>query len=62
MDNDPPLRSVVAVRPEDYRTEEVIGELIMADRNELAIRRVGDQAGEVVVHFPRLGYAMRSSS
>jgi glutathione S-transferase len=62
MDDGPPLGSVVAVRPDDYRTEEVVGELVLADRNELAVHRVGDQAGEVVVHFPRLGYAMRSSS
>jgi glutathione S-transferase len=61
MGDDPPLGSVVAIRPEDYRTEAVLGELVLADRNELAIRRVGDRAGEVVVHFPRLGYAMRMS-
>jgi glutathione S-transferase len=62
MEADPPLGSVVAVRPEDYRTEDVVGELVLADRNELAIRRMGDQVGEVVVHFPRLGYVMRNSS
>lgn len=62
MEDDPPLGSVVAVRPEDYRTEDVVGELVLADRNELAIRRMGDQVGEVVVHFPRLGYVMRNSS
>jgi len=60
MDADPPLGSVVAVRPDDYRTEDAVGELVLADRNEWAIRRVGDRAGEVVVHFPRLGYTMRS--
>ncbi|MGH7105682.1 MAG: glutathione S-transferase family protein [Acetobacteraceae bacterium] len=62
MIDDPRPGSVVAIRPDEYRTEEVVGELVLADRNELAIRRVGDQVGEVVVHFPRLGYTMRSSS
>lgn len=62
MADDPPLGRVVAIRPEDYRTEEVLGELVLADRNELAVRRLGDQVGAVVVHFPRLGYTMRNSS
>lgn len=61
MADDPPLGSTVAIRPDDYRTEEVVGELVLADRNEWAVRRVGDQVGEVVVHFPRLGYTMKEA-
>ncbi len=60
--NDPPLGSVVAIRPDDYRTDEVVGELILSDLNELAIRRMSHQVGEVVVHFPRLGYSLRTHS
>jgi len=59
MADDPPLGSTVAIRPDDYRTEEVVGELVLADRNEWAVRCVGDQVGDVVVHFPRLGYSMK---
>jgi glutathione S-transferase len=62
MDDDPRLGSAVAIRPDEYRTEEVVGELVLLDRNELALRRLGEQVGEVVVHFPRLGYTMRRSS
>ena len=62
MADDPPLGSEVAIRPDDYRTEEVVGELVLLDRNEWAVRRVNDLVGDVVVHFPRLGYAMRSRS
>ena len=59
MADDPPLGTEVAIRPDDYRTEEVVGELVLLDRNEWAVRRIGDHVGEVVVHFPRLGYSMR---
>ncbi|MET0675896.1 MAG: glutathione S-transferase family protein [Bradyrhizobium sp.] len=62
MADDPPLGSVVAIRPDDYRTEEVVGELVLFDRNEWAVRRAGDQVGDVVVHFPRLGYSMKVAS
>ena len=62
MDGDPSLGSVVAVRPDEYQTQDVVGELVLADANELAVRRIGDQAGEVVVHFPRLGYTMKSAA
>ena len=62
MDDDLPLGSKVAIRPDDYKTEEVVGELVLLDRNEWAVRRVGNQVGEVFVHFPRLGYTMRKPS
>lgn len=62
MAGDPPLGTMVAIRPDEYRTEEVVGELVLADRNELAVRRGDDRVGDVVVHFPRLGYVMRRLS
>lgn len=62
MPDDPPLGCKVAIRPDDYRTEEVVGDLVLLDRNECAVHRVNDQVGEVVVHFPRLGYTMRRCS
>lgn len=60
--NDPELGSAVAIRPDNYRTEEVVGELVFSDRNELAVRRLSEQVGEVVVHFPRLDYTVRRTS
>jgi hypothetical protein len=62
MTDDPSLGDEVAIRPDGYRTEEVVGELVLLDRMEWAVRRVDDRVGEVVVHFPRLGYSMRSHS
>src|SRR5262249_31024739 len=49
---DPALGTVVAIRAEEYRTEEVVGEVVLLDQNELAIQRMDDEAGAVVVHFP----------
>jgi glutathione S-transferase len=57
---DPPLGTPIAVRPEEYRTEEVVGDLVLADADEIALRRSGPEVGDVVVHFPRVGYAVRT--
>jgi glutathione S-transferase len=46
----------VQVFPEAYGRDPVAGELVWSDAHEIAIRRVDDRAGEVVVHFPREGY------
>ncbi|HEX5746626.1 MAG TPA: glutathione S-transferase family protein [Archangium sp.] len=49
----------VTVAPTDYGIDPVEGELVLSRPNELAIRRVDARAGEVVVHFPRLGFQVR---
>ncbi len=59
---DPPLGSRVRVRADDYARDAVDGELVQIDREELAIRRTDPQVGEVVVHFPRLGYDLRPAA
>jgi glutathione S-transferase len=46
----------VMVLPDDYGRDPVAGELVWSDAHEIAIRRVDERAGEVVVHFPREGY------
>jgi hypothetical protein len=46
----------VLVLPDDYGRDPVAGELVWSDAYEIAIRRVDERAGEVVVHFPREGY------
>ena len=46
----------VTVTPDDYGRIPVEGELLTLTVDEVAIRREPPEAGEVVVHFPRLGY------
>jgi hypothetical protein len=50
----------VEVMPTDYGLDPVAGELILCNADEIAIRRVDAQVGEVIVHFPRLSYQIRS--
>ena len=47
------------MRPDDYARDAVEGELVFADGDEIALRRQDARVGEVVVHFPRLGYDLR---
>ncbi|MFY0525539.1 glutathione S-transferase family protein [Archangium gephyra] len=49
----------VTVSATDYGTDPVEGELVLSRPNELAVRRVDARAGEVVVHFPRLGFQVQ---
>jgi glutathione S-transferase len=46
----------VEVSPDDTRRGAVRGEVVTATASEIAVRRQGDAVGEVVIHFPRLGY------
>ena len=46
----------VTISATDYGMDAVEGELVLSRPNELALRRVDPRAGEVVVHFPRLGF------
>lgn len=49
----------VAIMPSDYAMDAVVGELTICSGNELALRRLDERAGTVVVHFPRVGYQMK---
>lgn len=49
----------VTISATDYGLDPVEGELVLSRPNELALRRVDARAGEVVVHFPRLGFQAR---
>jgi hypothetical protein len=49
------------VTPDDYGKVPVTGELVTLDLHEIAVRRVDARAGEVVVHFPRLGYVVEAA-
>lgn len=47
---------LVTVTPEDTRRGEVTGTVVVATPTRVAVRREHAAVGEVVVHFPRLGY------
>lgn len=49
----------VAVRPDDWGRDPVEGELIACGEDELVLSRTDPRAGEVHVHFPRVGYELR---
>ena len=49
----------VEVAPDDTRRGSVEGEVVAASWNEVAVRRTHPACGEVVVHFPRIGYRVR---
>jgi glutathione S-transferase len=57
--DDPNGRKVgdrVRVVPDDYGRVEVSGEVVSLSAQHIAIRRMDDRIGEIVVHFPRAGF------
>lgn len=60
VDSRDPLRlkpeQRVVVSPADYGRVPVEGDLVKLTLDEVAIHRTDDRAGDVVVHFPRIGY------
>jgi hypothetical protein len=51
---------LVEIGPEEeMRRGDVRGAVVSASANEIAVRRSDPRCGEVVVHFPRLGYRVR---
>jgi glutathione S-transferase len=57
--DDPNGRKVgdkVRVAPDDYGRVEVAGEIVSLSAQHIAIRRVDERVGEIVVHFPRAGF------
>lgn len=60
IDPDDPLRleagCPVAVSPDDYGIVAVTGALVQLTTDDIAVRRDDPRVGEVVVHFPRIGY------
>ena len=58
---DPALGTTVRIRADDYGKDSVEGDLIQITPHEIAIRRNDPSLGNVVVHFPRLGYDLRAT-
>lgn len=51
-----PVGQRIAIRPDDYGQEETVGEIVWVTGEALAVKREDAQVGEVLVHYPRLGY------
>lgn len=49
----------VTITPTDYALDPVEGELAVSTESEWAVRRIDPAAGEVVVHFPRIGFQLK---
>ena len=59
--SDAPLAgTLVTVAADDYGRDAVSGMLVGSSEHHVAIRRDDPLAGQVVVHFPRLGFSIRS--
>ncbi|RZJ08445.1 MAG: glutathione S-transferase family protein, partial [Haliea sp.] len=56
-----PLGSWVSIASESFGPEPTEGELVAATRMHYTLRRTDDRAGTVHVHFPRIGYQMRTA-
>jgi glutathione S-transferase len=48
----------VVILPDEYGSGNVVGELAPSGLHEIAVRRRGERAGSVVVHFPREDYSV----
>ena len=47
---------MIAIKPNDYGQEETVGEIVWVTAEALAVKRTDEQVGDVLVHYPRLGY------
>jgi glutathione S-transferase len=48
----------VLVAPDDYGKVEVGGEIVSLSPQHIAIRRIEERIGEIVIHFPRAGFSV----
>jgi glutathione S-transferase len=56
------LGEQVSIAAESFGTEPTTGTLVAATRTRYTLHRVDARAGEVFVHFPRVGYALRKAA
>jgi glutathione S-transferase len=49
----------ISVVPDDYGVEKVCGDLVRTSAQEISLRHEDPSVGEVIVHFPRVGYRIR---
>ena len=55
------LGQPVVIVSDEYGSGNVVGTLAASGLHEIAVRRQGERAGELVVHFPREGYSVISA-
>jgi glutathione S-transferase len=58
-EHDIPLGSDVTITAESFGLEASRGQLVAATRTRYTLRRVDERAGEVFVHFPRIGFILK---
>jgi glutathione S-transferase len=51
----------VTVMADDYGRDPIVGELVSSSAQHVAIKRSDERVGEVVVHFPRVGFFVMKS-
>ncbi|MDI9336676.1 MAG: glutathione S-transferase family protein [Gammaproteobacteria bacterium] len=56
------LGEQVSIAAESFGMEPSMGELVAATRTRYSIRRVDGHAGEVFVHFPRIGFILKKAN
>ncbi|MGH8562162.1 MAG: glutathione S-transferase family protein, partial [Nevskiales bacterium] len=52
------IGDAVVISATDYGADPVKGVLVKSSLNEIAVRRSDERTGEVVVHFPRVGFKL----
>ncbi len=57
-----PVGKTIKIRPDDYGQEETLGEIVWVTAEALAVKRTDPQVGDVLVHYPRLGYLFEDAS
>ena len=61
LEEEPALGQVVEVMPIDYGFQPTRGELLASSPDEFVVKRVDERAGEVAVHFPRMGFQLNQA-
>jgi hypothetical protein len=56
------MGATVTVTPQDYGAVPVAGKLLRLTHRDIAIQRIDPRAGELTVHFPRLGYKVEATA
>ncbi len=56
-----PLGSEVTIAAETFGQETTAGTLVAATRTRFTLKRVDERAGTVHVHFPRIGYVLKTA-
>ncbi|CCF96002.1 fragment of putative glutathione s-transferase (gstG) (part 2) [Ralstonia solanacearum K60] len=49
----------MTVAATDYAVDPIEGDLVVSTRDAVGVLREDPRVGQVVVHFPRVGYAVR---